>query len=550
MKKISILVFSLFLIQFTTLSNSNTSDKPSRKKAKKTHIIGGTSATANFQVLLGNTQNGGGGMIIADKWILTAGHTVSISPVYVGVNSRLSLPSQLSVNQALTPSSFSNTPNPSNDIGLIQLKDPLTYSSTVSPIKLASNSNSALWSDNKTAYVYGFGNTSTTGTEISNVLLSTDVKIINSVASSEENKIYAQGPGSKDACNLDSGGPMLASDPNTTVPTPLPLAIGIVSSNLAGGAGPGCGAGGKYTKIADYLKWIIKTIHFEGSPQYICGNTTFSNLAVLPDGATFSWSASPSSLFTTSSGTGLTFTTSDDGSAYGWGKVTLTVTLPGGTTFSKDSKAIWVGRPDNFITTTDGTFSINNGSTTLCKSIGYCLTSSALSTPPNEPQMSTAKDFTYSGWPTANSFMNYNDLTAIRDKACLGTNNTGTYFLTIYANNGTCTISRNIIVQVNDCSFRVSPNPAQNTLSLSFDSPEQLESIPDNIDLFDESKKNVKSLDMKLKKAEGIKDSKISKSLGKIDLDVRDLPRGTYYLHLTFGANREKQIEQIRVILN
>lgn len=124
------------------------------------------------------------------------------------------------------------------------------------------------------------------------------------------------------------------------------------------------------------------------------------------------------------------------------------------------------------------------------------------------------------------------------------------HFLTIYANNGTCTISRNIIVQVNDCSFRVSPNPAQSTLSLSFDSPEQLESIPDNIDLFDESKKNVKSLNMKLKKAEGSKDSKISKSLGKIDLDVRDLPRGTYYLHLTFGEKKEKQIEQIRVILN
>jgi hypothetical protein len=122
--------------------------------------------------------------------------------------------------------------------------------------------------------------------------------------------------------------------------------------------------------------------------------------------------------------------------------------------------------------------------------------------------------------------------------------------LTIYANNGTCSISRNIIVQVNNCSFRISPNPAQNTLSVSFESPEQLESIPDNIDLFDESKKNVKSMDLKLKKAEGSKDPNVSKSLGKIDLDVRDLPRGTYYLHLTFGANREKQVEQIRVILN
>lgn len=94
-------------------------------------LYNGIQSTAPFYSLLGNSSNPGGGMIIADKWILTAGHTAGYSPVYVGANNRNNLPLPLNVKTSRTPILFSNTPNPSNDIGLIQLAQPITYSSAV-----------------------------------------------------------------------------------------------------------------------------------------------------------------------------------------------------------------------------------------------------------------------------------------------------------------------------------------------------------------------------------------------------------------------------------
>lgn len=38
--------------------------------------------------------------------------------------------------------------------------------------------------------------------------------------------------------------------------------------------------------------------------------------------------------------------------------------------------------------------------------------------------------------------------------------------------------------------------------------------------------------------------------LKKIDLDVADLPRGVYYLHLGFGSKKDNQVDKIRILLN
>ena len=59
-----------------------------------------------------------------------------------------------------------------------------------------------------------------------------------------------------------------------------------------------------------------------------------------------------------------------------------------------------------------------------------------------------------------------------------------------------------VIVQVNSCGLWVFPNPAQSTLAIEFENPEQIESIPDLIEIQEEkSQKVVKSKDLKAIKA-------------------------------------------------
>jgi hypothetical protein len=534
------ILLTLILLFFNLLSFSANKliDNENIPRISKT-IYNGIQSTAPFYTLLGNSSNPGGGMIIADKWILTAGHTAGYSPVYVGANNRNNLPLPLNVKTSITPISFSNTPNPSNDIGLIQLAQPITYSSTVAPIKLASSINFSMWESGQNGYVYGMGFTNSGN--LSQVLLSTNVNLLSNTSSTSEKKIYASGPNTNDACNGDSGGPLtnLSSPGNTST-----RAIGIVSSNLFGDAQAGCGQGGKYTKISEYLQWIIETIHLNSGIEKICGNTTFTNLAFLPDGVTFNWSASPANLFTTISGSGLSFTTSNNGSNKGWGIVTLNLTLPDGTIFSINSKPIWVGSPENVFLTTDGTFNINYNSTSICKTIGYCMSASTGTGTP------TATNFSYSGWPTYGSFLNTNTLNVPNDRICFGTNNTGSYYLTVYAYNGTCSIGKSIIVNVNNCGYRIAANPTQTTLSILLDSPLQTESIPDNIELYDEKNKSRRTLDLKQKKKDILLDPAHAFDLKKIDLDVADLPRGIYYLHMGFGSKKDNQVEKIRILLN
>jgi hypothetical protein len=162
----------------------------------------------------------------------------------------------------------------------------------------------------------------------------------------------------------------------------------------------------------------------------------------------------------------------------------------------------------------------------------------------------TATHFTYSGWPSYGSFLNTNTLTVPNDRVCFGTNNTGSFYLTIKAFNGTCSTGKSIIVNVNNCGYRIASNPTQATLSILLDAPLQTESIPDNLDLYDEKNKSVKSLDLKQKKKDISIDPAHAFDLKKIDLDVADLPRGVYYLHLGFGSKKDNQVDKIRILLN
>jgi Secretion system C-terminal sorting domain len=149
-------------------------------------------------------------------------------------------------------------------------------------------------------------------------------------------------------------------------------------------------------------------------------------------------------------------------------------------------------------------------------------------------------NYSYSGsFPSANgnnAFFTPSTNSVTNNKVCFGSNLTNTYTINVTANNSCGTNSRMLFITVNNCGVRVFPNPASNVVKIEFENPDKLESIPDLIELYDEKKqKKSKSMDISKNKK------------GLIEMDVSDLPRGTYYLKMTY--EKKSEVETIRVIL-
>jgi hypothetical protein len=100
-----------------------------------------------------------------------------------------------------------------------------------------------------------------------------------------------------------------------------------------------------------------------------------------------------------------------------------------------------------------------------------------------------------------------------------------------------------------NCSqgLTVFPNPsAQDVLTVQFDNVENEQAIPSQIALFSEKStdpvRTIAAVDVFKKK--GFKDK------NKLEINVKDLPRGNYYLHVKHAKIVNKATEKIRVILD
>ena len=513
--------FSFLFFSFFLMISSFCAARPPKKI-----IINGYSSSVPCQVLTGSGKNGGG-VVIAPRWVLTAGHlSASTTWLKAGVTNRSQAGQQPGILTKIKHPTDDQGNNPSNDLALYYLSEDLQYSPGLESIQLASSANSSLWQPGQSADVSGFGNTASG--QLSQTLQRVTVNI-NSIDETN-NKILTVGPGTNDACNGDSGGPLISQN----------KLIGTVSSTYdANNSGDLCGNGGKYMRVASYIPWIVKTIHENGTPNLVCGNTTFTNIDEMPDGCSMAWSASPSNLFTETSGSDLTFTTAAASQASGAGVITLTIHTPEGS--FPHTKSVWVGKPGSINLTTDGTFWINGGMATICAGSGYCMTSA-----PNGIYNAGVTHFSYSGWPTYNAFSSTSTQSIQSDRFCFGSNNTGQFYLTVYANNACGTSSRGIAFNVTNCGYRVAPNPATTTINVEFEEPTKSESLPDLVELFSEkTSKSVKAI----KKAEGKEIIDLTTG-NKLGIDVAKLPRGVYYLHLTFPKRKENQTDKVRILLD
>ena len=568
----------LLLLAIGTVWTVEAAKTPKRNVIhKKKTITNGTTinvTNAPYQAFLplGST-NRGGGAILNSEWILTAAHIAKLNPsnVYVGVSSVNSLTSpvqQRTVIKNIKHPNYNNSDtNPENDLALIRVNQPLGLTTgtnaTASAIRIASNANESFYTpvSNQTLVVSGYGSSTANGT-LSNDLKRVSVQVYNNTRG-DINTIDCVGPGANDACTGDSGGPLVAygsSNPSSTSPPNGPL-VGIVSSALFGSSttGGACGTGGRYVKVSKYVKWIYEAILEETTPNSVCGNTVFTKPDIMVDGVTkWKWSTNRTDLLSiVSADNGTTVTFTNVPNTGGKANIVLSLMKADNTVIETINREVWSGGPGvtNFVT--DGTFSFNSSppNITICRNRGYCINAVSESmTDIKYNGTSTTKIVSGFTWPNPPSgmYLNISSPSVIpastqvtNSKACFGANTTGTFSITVTAN-GTCnsiTSSKTIFIQVNNCGFRIAPNPVQNTLTVIFDNPEMKESIPVQLELLDEKVGKV----MKIKKKDEKEESLLKKGENSSTIDVSDLPRGTYYLHLTYSDNK---VDKTRIILN
>ncbi|XP_053371256.1 serine protease 27-like [Clarias gariepinus] len=229
-----------------------------------TKIVGGEDAAAGSWPWQVSFQRGGshfcGGSLISEKWVLSAAHcfqsiTAPDITIFLGLaslqgfnsNMQTATTSNIIINEAYDPVSNDN------DIALVELDFPVTFSSYVVPVCLTA-SNSFLPAGTN-VWVTGFGRI---GTNVNlpppETLQEVEVPIVsnsdcaNSYSSITNNMICAGlSQGGKDSCQGDSGGPLVIRVNGIWVQA------GIVSF------GHGCAQPnfpGVYTRVSQYQGWI------------------------------------------------------------------------------------------------------------------------------------------------------------------------------------------------------------------------------------------------------------------------------------------------------
>lgn len=121
---------------------------------------------------------------------------------------------------------------------------------------------------------------------------------------------------------------------------------------------------------------------------------------------------------------------------------------------------------------------------------------------------------------------------------------TGNKSIRITATNSCGSSTTDVVIYI-PSSMRVYPNPATTQLTVEFSSTEYEEALPDQLDLVSEKDvKTVKALKMK-----DVYNAKKFTDGNKVEFDIHDLARGTYYLRVSNSReSADKKSEMIRLL--
>ncbi|XP_046456353.1 brachyurin-like [Daphnia pulex] len=232
-------------------------------KVDSSRIVGGVEAVPHeFPWQVAVTIDGSsfcGGTLISDEWVMTAAHCADGAnrfTLLLGAHDRtVAEPSQLTI-ETTAHATHPNW-NPStlaNDVALIRLPEPITFTPEISPLCMSPATEPDHVGD--TLLVSGWGKTADGAFQsISPVLMKVTAPAISTADCAAtygdiitDNILCIDTTGGHGSCNGDSGGP-LSFDNNGVYNQ-----VGIVSFGSSAGCTRGLPAG--FTRVSSYAQWI------------------------------------------------------------------------------------------------------------------------------------------------------------------------------------------------------------------------------------------------------------------------------------------------------
>ena len=249
-------------------------------------------------------------------------------------------------------------------------------------------------------------------------------------------------------------------------------------------------------------------------PDVLCSSNSYT-LQDLPPGTTATWTASPSHLFSVSSGTGVTANLGPSAAASGQG--TLTYTISGSCGTVQVSKQVWVGKALPSPTFIQGPYEM------------------AVNTVHNfyVNPVPTATNYQWSVYPSGNEWIGSNGNSGIT----LSISAAGSYSLEVDITNpcGVIGLETPVDVSLFSALFTAYPNPASEELHIEMIPSEKPEK--QGVDVPDHTAYEIKLFD-----PSGIELHSQVASDTKVTLNVRHLDNGFYYIHILHkeGVIRKK----------
>lgn len=291
-------------------------------------------------------------------------------------------------------------------------------------------------------------------------------------------------------------------------------------------------ANGSIYDVTVYLNIVRNTpnnLSVTGANLICNGQTKTYNLSGTKPGDQISWSTNLTGSSTSNS------LQATIGSAYEGSYVTANVTTASGCGTFSPSTSVWAATP-GFQKMSYGTQ--GTGQTNFLNTVNFVSSGTWYVIRSNTDQAQLSSGVSWSPNVSVNGY------TVGNHEYRLNLTSGQSVNMTVNATNP-CGSSSRTFTFVTSSGYRVYPNPAKEVAYIEFDNATYGDALPERVELLSEkSTKPIKSVDVQKAFA-----SKSLQGGNRISFDVKDLPRGTYYMHIINSKNKDKELDAVRILL-